>query len=95
MPIPSGVDVIQFDHIQCVRPTDGLTIRAQRVVYDTETPVCWMMVVEDRLGRWLYIEHIEGGQRATYSTNELIKLAKNAGFGEWEQSQCGHRPITK
>lgn len=89
MPIPAGVDVTQFDHIQCIRPTDGLTIRAQRIVVDTETPVRWTMVVVDRLGKWLYIEHIEDGQRATYSTSELMELAKNARFGEWEQSQIG------
>ena len=87
MPIPAGVRITQYDHIKCVRSTDGLEMRAQRVVGDKETPVRWTFVVVDRLGWWLYIEHIENGQRATYSTDEIITFAQNAGFGEWEQSQ--------
>ena len=87
MPIHAGVSITQYDHIKCVRPMDGLEMRAQRVVGDKDTPVRWTFVVVDRLGRWLYIEHIENRQRATYSTDEIITFAQNAGFGEWEQSQ--------
>jgi hypothetical protein len=87
MPIPAGVSITRYDYIQCVRSADGLEMRAQRVVRDIETSVRWTLEVVDRLGQWLYIEHIENGQRATYSTDEISTIAKNAGFGEWQQSQ--------
>lgn len=89
MPISAGVSITQYDHINCVRPTDGLEIRAQRVVSDTETPVRWTFVIVDRLGQWLYIERIENGERATYSTDDIMALAKQIGCGDWQQSQVG------
>lgn len=85
MPIPAGADITQYDRIQCVRQ-DGLVLRAQRILLNKETPVRWTIVVEGKSGQWQDQSWTENGSRETYSTNELNVFAKNAGFGEWQQS---------
>jgi hypothetical protein len=94
IPIPEGANIAQYDHIQCVRPTDGLVLRAQRVIVNEQTPVSWTIVVEGKSEQWRDLGWTMDGTRETYSTSELIKFAKNAGFGEWQQSALDVREGT-
>ncbi len=89
IPIPAYANLTQYKHIQCVRPTDGLVMRAQRIVVDEHTPIRWTIVVEGKSEQWRDLGWTEDGTRETYSTSELKELAKKAGFGGWQQSQVG------
>lgn len=89
IPIPAYADLTQYNHIRSVRPTDGAEIRAQRIMVDEHTPIRWTIVVMDKMGNYLFIENTENKVRKQYSTSELVDLAKNAGFGEWQQAQVG------
>lgn len=91
IPIPAHADLTQYDHIQSKRPTDGAIIRAQRVVVDKDMPICWTIVMKDKLEKYIFnelplFEDTQGRVCKQYSTSELIHLAQKAGFGEWQQS---------
>jgi len=93
-PLPKGADITQYDHIQCTRPKDGLEMRAHRIVVDEQTPVSWTIVVEEKSEQLRSFLSTKDDSPKTYSTSELIKLAKDAGFGEWQQSAIDMREGT-
>jgi hypothetical protein len=93
-PLPKGADITQYEHIQCTRPKDGLEMRAHRIIADEQTPVSWTVAVEGKSEKSLTLQRNNDGTLKTYSTSELIKLAKDAGFGEWQQSAIAMREGT-
>jgi hypothetical protein len=69
----------KYKVIRTVRQLDGATLIATRVVTDIKLPVRWDVEYNDPKPFKALVLNSEG----PYSTSELIKKAREAGFGDW------------
>lgn len=84
------VDFTKYERIQSVRVTDGARLVASRVVMDENTHVRWTIELKDKLEMFIFdeLQLFEDAARNVqkhYTTSELLDLAKQAGFIDWQQ----------
>ena len=83
-------ELTKYEHIQSVRLTDGARLVASRVVVDEHTPVRWTIVLVDKLENYIDDElqlfsDAVGRVRKQYTTSDLLELAKQKGFEDWQE----------
>ena len=83
-------ELTKYEHIQSVRLTDGARLVASRRVVDETTPVRWTIVLKDKQEMYIFdelqfFEDTGCNVQTQYATTELVELAKQRGFMDWQQ----------
>lgn len=90
----ADTDLTKYEHIMSVRVTDGARLVASRVVVDEQTPVRWTIMLKDKLEMVIedelqLFEDAAGRVRKQYTTTELLGIAQQKGFDDWQQVPRG------